>query len=487
MRPHSRRRFLAGMAAGLSIAPFSTISRAVAEGSPAQTLRAERRIIEVQGQAADAFGLHNQRGTAGLSIAVNEPFRVRLENRIGSPTLIHWHGLTPPWEQDGMPGMPTAALETGESRNYEFPLREAGTFWMHSHLGLQEQALLAAPLIVHDPEELTTDRQDVVVMLHDFSFRPAEEILVALNAAGHGMTGASGIPVAPDEHADHGTDPESGSMSGMMVHANDIDFDAYLANDRTLDDPEIVPVERSGRVRLRIVNAAAATNFHIDTGELVASLIAVDGRNVAAIEGSRFPLAISQRIDFEVTIPKTGGSFPILALREGDRARTGIVLATAGAATSRLSALSELSAGFLDLELEHRIRAASPLAERPADRRLTADLTGGHGDYRWGVDLRDRSGSGPVTVARGERIEIAFRNRTGMSHPMHLHGHGFQIVAIGEHRFRGARRDTLLVPPASTVTIAFDADNPGRWMLHCHHLYHMAAGMVTLLDYREVT
>ncbi|MEX2201906.1 MAG: multicopper oxidase family protein [Dongiaceae bacterium] len=463
------------------------MSRAIAEGSSAQILRAERRIIEVHGRAADAFGLHNGQGTAGLSIALNEPFRVRLENRIGSPTLIHWHGLTPPWEQDGMPGMPAAALETDESRDYEFPLHEAGTFWMHSHLGLQEQALLAAPLIVHDPEELAIDRQDVVVMLHDFSFRPAEEILLALNAGGHGMAGASGIPATPDEHAGHAMDLESSSMSGMMVHANDIDFDAYLANDRTLDDPEIVPVERSGRIRLRIVNAAAATNFHIDTGELVASLIAVDGRNIAAIAGSRFPLAISQRIDLEITVPKTGGSFPILALREGDTARTGIVLATAGAATSRLSGLAELSAGFLDLEIEQRMQAATPLAEQPADRRLTADLFGGHGDYRWGVDLRDRSGSGPVTAARGERIEVAIRNRTGMSHPMHLHGHGFQVVAIGEQRFRGARRDTLLVPPETTVTIAFDADNPGRWMLHCHHLYHMAAGMVALLDYREAT
>ena len=487
MTPCSRRRFLAGIAAGLSMAPFSSIPRAIAEGNPVQVLRAERRVIEVHGRAADAFGLQNGHGTSGLSVAVNQPFRVRLENRIGSPTLIHWHGLTPPWEQDGMPGMPAAPLEIDESRDYEFPLHEAGTFWMHSHLGLQEQALLAAPLIVHDPEELSIDRQDVVVMLHDFSFRPAEELLVALSAGGHGMAGASGIPAIPDQHAGHAMDPENSSMGGMMVHANDIDFDAYLANDRTLDDPEIVPVERSGRVRLRIVNAAAATNFLIDTGELVASLIAVDGRNIAALAGSRFPLAISQRIDLDVTIPKTGGSFPILALREGDTARTGIVLATAGAAIARLSGLAELSAGFLDLDFEHRMQATAPLAERPADRHLTADLTGGHGDYRWGVELRDRSGSGTAAVARGERIEIALRNRTAMSHPMHLHGHGFQIVAIGEHRFRGARRDTLLVPPASSVTIAFDADNPGRWMLHCHHLYHMAAGMVTLLDYRETT
>jgi FtsP/CotA-like multicopper oxidase with cupredoxin domain len=469
------------------MAPFASVPRAIAAIHPSRTLRAERRVIEVHGRAAEVFGLQNEHGKAGLSFVVDEPFNVRLKNRIGHPTLIHWHGLTPPWEQDGMPGMPAAPLESEESRDYEFPLQEAGTFWMHSHLGLQEQALLAAPLIVRDPDELAIDRQDVVVMLHDFSFRPAEEILLALETDGHDMAGGSGTPAAPDVHAGHMMNPDNGATSGMMVHANDIEFDAYLANDRTLDDPEIVPVERAGRVRLRIVNAAAATNFFIDTGELVASLVAVDGRNIAAIGGSRFPLAISQRIDLEVTVPKAGGSFPILALREGDVARTGIVLATAGAATSRLSGLAEKPAGLLDLDFEHRMQAVAPLAERRADRRLTADLFGGHGDYRWGVDLRDRSGSGPTTVARGERIEIALRNRTGMSHPMHLHGHGFQIVAIGEHRFRGTRRDTVLVPPASTVTIAFDADNPGQWMLHCHHLYHMAAGMVALLDYREVT
>jgi FtsP/CotA-like multicopper oxidase with cupredoxin domain len=474
------------------MAPFASIPLAIAATHPSRILRAERRVIEVHGRAADVFGLQNEHGGAGLSFAVDEPFNVRLDNRIGRPTLIHWHGLTPPWEQDGMPGMPAGPLESDESRDYEFPLQEAGTFWMHSHLGLQEQALLAAPLIVRDPDESAIDRQDVVVMLHDFSFRPAEELLLALNTEGHGMTGGAGTSATPDVHAGHMMDPDSGSTSGMMdeagmmIHANDIEFDAYLANDRTLDDPEIVPVERAGRVRLRIVNAAAATNFYIDTGELVASLIAVDGRAIRAIGGSRFPLAISQRIDLEVTVPKSGGSFPILALREGDPARTGIVLATAGAATSRLSGLAEKTAGFLDLDFEHRMQAATPLAERRADRRLTADLLGGHGDYRWGVDLRDRSGSGSIKIVRGERIEIALRNRTGMSHPMHLHGHGFQIVAIGEHRFRGARRDTVLVPPASTVTIAFDADNPGRWMLHCHHLYHMAAGMISLIDYRDV-
>ncbi|MEX0809207.1 MAG: multicopper oxidase family protein [Dongiaceae bacterium] len=492
MKPRSRRAFLAHGAAFVATLPIAALPGALIAQMPIRVLRAERRVIEIDGRAADVFALRDEKGNHGLIFDRNEPFRVQLENRIGSPTLVHWHGLTPPWEQDGMPDLPFAPLSHGETRLYDFPLHEAGTYWMHSHLGLQKQALLAAPLIVRDPDEAAIDRQEVVIMLHDFSFRPAEEILASLESGGHMMAADGSMASSSDPHAGHemgnGVDPmaEMGETSPMMLHANDVNFDAYLANDRTLGDPEIVTVERAGRVRLRIVNAAAATNFFIDTGALPTSLVAVDGRDVRPIAGTRFPVAMSQRIDLDIATPAGGGAFPILALREGDRARTGIVLATAGAAVAKLSGLADEVAALLDLGLEHRIEAAAPLPERMVDRQLTVDLVGGDGDYRWGLDLRDGDEGSRIEIERGERVEMVFRNRTGMSHPMHLHGHGFQIVAIGNHRFAGARRDTVLVPPASSVAVAFDADNPGRWMLHCHHLYHMAAGMMTMLDYRGI-
>jgi FtsP/CotA-like multicopper oxidase with cupredoxin domain len=87
------------------------------------------------------------------------------------------------------------------------------------------------------------------------------------------------------------------------------------------------------------------------------------------------------------------------------------------------------------------------------------------------------------TVKQGERIEVTMRNMTGMAHPMHLHGHYFKIVGIGNARIDGAFRDTALVPPSETVTIMFDANNPGTWALHCHHLYHMNSGMMGTVAY----
>ena len=78
-----------------------------------------------------------------------------------------------------------------------------------------------------------------------------------------------------------------------------------------------------------------------------------------------------------------------------------------------------------------------------------------------------------LPVAKGERVELVFVNQTPMPHPMHLHGHEFQVVEIDSARFPGAVRDTILVPPGRRIVVAFDAENPGWWALHCHLLYHL--------------
>jgi FtsP/CotA-like multicopper oxidase with cupredoxin domain len=92
--------------------------------------------------------------------------------------------------------------------------------------------------------------------------------------------------------------------------------------------------------------------------------------------------------------------------------------------------------------------------------------------------------SNDLQVREGERVLIEMRNLSMMTHPMHLHGHHFQIVGINGQAISGAMRDTVFVPHMTSVTFAFDAVNPGKaWAFHCHHLYHMAAGMMTTIGY----
>lgn len=500
----TRRDFLATTAAAV-VAPATMSSVGRAEES-AIVLRAESRTIEVNGKAATMLQIGRPDGVWGVTTEAGRRYRVSLENHLGEPTLVHWHGLTPPYRQDGVPDVSQPALEPGGVYAYDFPLATPGTFWMHSHFGFQEQRLMAAPLVIRDPAEAGLDEQEVVVMLHDFTFRDPDEILAGLRAGGehggmdmdmgmdeaagdgHGEAGGmAGMEMAGMEMASGGvggTTMGDMTMGGMTMDLNDVEFDAYLANDRTLADPEVVRVEPGGRVRLRIINAAAGTNFFLGLGGLEGDLVAVDGLPVEPVRGRRFPLAIAQRLDIRLALPAGQGAYPVFAYREGDTARTGIVLATSGARIERLADHAEHMAPPVGLDLERRLAAARPLDPRPADRTHVIELTGSMKGYIWGLNGVTFDNHTPLELRAGERVELAFHNRTMMAHPMHMHGVPFQVVEIGGERFQGAMRDTVLVPAnGGRVTVAFDAVNPGTWVMHCHNLYHMAAGMMTTLTY----
>ena len=332
----SRRGFIAASAA---LAASTALPRFAFGQVAPLTLTATTRVLEIDGKAATVYGLTNAAGGQGLILDPGQQFRVDLTNALDVETIIHWHGQLPPNAQDGVPNLPMPLLKTGEMRSFDYA-PNPGTHWMHSHMPVQEMNLLAAPLIVRSPEDVAVDRQEVVMFLHDFSFRAAEEVLAEITAgvAGHDMSAMGETGTAETDNGgddatagmDHsGMDMSGGNMggvdmSGMAMDLNDFNFDAYLANDRTLSDPEVIAVEKGGHERLRIVNAASATTFWIDTG-VPARLVAVDGHAIVPMPGTRFGMAMAQRLDIEIDLPGDG-AFPVLALREGARERTGLIL-----------------------------------------------------------------------------------------------------------------------------------------------------------------
>jgi len=492
-----RRNFLKATVTGLAGVAAAPLLRfpawaedAVPASANATVLKAVSRSLDINGKAANVFGLVQDNGAQGVTLNAGANFDVTLRNELADPTLIHWHGMLPPWPMDGVPDTPAPLLKAGESRGYLFPVADAGTYWMHAHT-LQEQNLLAAPLIVRSAADTKADEQEVVILLHDFSFTPAADLLAKLKktSGGMGMKMDSMNMGGMDQtmmtaHMAHtrqitASMKPGGGMAGMgVMELNDIQYDAYLANDRTLADPQVVAVEKGGRVRLRIINGATATAFTIDTGRLGGELIAVDGQDVVRVKGTSFPLVMGQRLDIRLTLPKDGGAFPVFALREGGTERAGVILATAGAQVAKTPMLGDRKGPVIDLALESRLKAAMPLAQRSPDRRYAVRLVGNMSGYEWAMDGADN-----LKVSKGQRVEIAMLNMSMMTHPMHLHGHRFQVVSIDGQTVNGAVRDTVAVPPMSTVTIAFDANNTGQWAFHCHHLYHMATGMMSFVDY----
>jgi FtsP/CotA-like multicopper oxidase with cupredoxin domain len=485
----TRRQILASGVAMAGAITFLPIARAPAAPGPRTAklrLTAGTRTLAVNGKPARVFALIGPNGKPGITLSPGERFHVDLVNRVGTSTIIHWHGQLPPWTQDGFPWAQTPPIVAGDTRSYDYaPI--AGTYWMHSHQGMQEQSLMSAPLIVHSAEDMRADRQEVVLMLHDFSFHTPEELLAGLtksNASQNEMP-KSGMGNNMNMDSMSMAPGSMGTMnmgSGMAMDLNDIDYEAFLANDRTLADPEVIRTEAGGRVQLRLINAASATQFWIDLGALTGTVVSVDGHPVRPVRSTRLPLAIAQRLDVLIDLPGNG-AYPILAQVEGKRAHTGIVLAASGAPVSHLATEAGENAPPVGLSLEHRLEALTPLPARAPDLTHRVILGGSMAPYAWSLNGEYWPNVTPLMIATGQRVAIEMLNQTMMPHPMHLHGHAFQVVAINDTPLAGAVRDTVLVPPMGSITIAFDADNPGRWALHCHNLYHMMTGMMTEVRY----
>src|SRR5258705_13539736 len=178
----TRRQILASSVAMAAAIPFLTKERAAAAPEPqtaALRLTAGTRTLAVNGKPAREFGLIGPNGNPGITLSPGERFHVNLVNQAGTSTILHWHGQLPPWRQDGFPWPQTPPIPAGDTHSYDYaPI--AGTYWMQPHQGMQEQSLMTAPPIVGHAQDMRADRQEVVLMLHDFSFRTPDELLAGL-------------------------------------------------------------------------------------------------------------------------------------------------------------------------------------------------------------------------------------------------------------------------------------------------------------------
>lgn len=424
------------------------------------TLTPMPQTIIVDDKGYERYFLQIGGGKKVLILNKGDEFNVVVKNELPDPTCIHWHGLIVPYTQDGVPFVSQLPIDPQKSYPYHFKLIQSGTYWMHSHFGLQEQRLLAAPLILLDPENPIQEDQDLIMMLEDFSFTDPHTLFYQL------------------QHQ-----KKKAQMGPDLV---EIDYDAYLANQRTLSDPEVIYVNPGSSIYLRIINGSSSTNFFIHLGELEAEAVAVDGNPIVPLKGNQFELANAQRVDVRFLIPLKESAYPIIAIGEGTDKQAGIILATPDADIPNLSEKAASTAPALSYSQEKELRALHPLLPKPIDRRLNVVLGGSMIPYVWTMNGQAWPHHTPLMVKEGERVEITFTNPTTMSHPMHLHGHVVQVKEIDGLLLNGAMRDTVLIKPGSTVKVEFDATNPGIWAFHCHLLYHRVAGMFTTLNYEDV-
>lgn len=444
--------------------------------------------ITIHHKSSQVFDIIDDHGHRGYEGEKGQDFDVILKNRTPVPITIHWHGLILPNDQDGVAFVTQLPIPPGKSQHYHFPLLQSGTYWMHSHYKLYEQELQAAPLIIHDANDPYQQYKSITILLQDFSFTNPEKIFAGLKSSPMKMPHASG----------------AGSTMKMPVDLNDVNYDAFLANRKTLDDPDIIAVTPNETVRLRIINASAASNYWIHTDPLIGQLIAVDGQLIQPIKDSSFQIAIAQRLDILLTIPghqqtakqhnnnNTEQTYPVLAQVEGTRKQSGVLLVTsqthANSSVQKFNFLAANNSPPMNDEQELKLHPLQSIKEKPKPitKVLHYSLEGNMQQYIWTINNQAWPHVTPLIINKGDQVAMVFNNQTSMSHPMHLHGHIFQVTEInGKPIQNGPWHDTILVLPHTTKTIVFTANNPGIWPMHCHVLYHQEAGMMTTTNYKD--
>lgn len=396
-----------------------------------------------------------------------------LHNQLPDPSTIHWHGIRLPNAMDGVPGLTQAPVAPGQRFPYRFALPDAGTYWYHPHWGTPEQVErgLAGALIVEDDAPPPVDL-DLVWLLDDWR----------LDA--------------------------NGRIAENFYNFHDVAHAGRLGQRLTVNGQvDLVQALQSGqRIRLRLINAANARIFALSLEGLSAWLIARDGIPAATAvpwEGELL-LGPGMRTDFIIDASKPGRHVLKDSYGRGERALATLEVsgkASAARPAPQPAQREPLPEPDLARALEQRMllgggamsRDGWPqesTAEREARRqrqlqgsREASPVWTINGQAHMSHDREHAAHASEFRVPRGGSVRLTFENNTAWWHPMHLHGHHFRVLSRnGEPLPERPWRDTVLMAPRDRVEVAFVAENPGYWLIHCHVLEHHAGGLGTMFE-----
>jgi FtsP/CotA-like multicopper oxidase with cupredoxin domain len=440
---------------------------------------------DLAGRLVETWAYQGELPGPTIRVSQGDTLAVTVQNGLPDDTTVHWHGIAIRNASDGAPDITQPPIEPGQSFSTTFVVPHAGTYWYHTHVGVQLDRGLYGALIVTDPADPGVDVDEVIILddWFDGIAGTPDEALVAL-AASHGggpmppmpaMQGGAAVPGA----VAHGLLPATPMLSPALGGvAGAISYPLHLVNGRSPGDRPTYRAAPGDRVRLRFINAGSDTAYRIAVGGHQLTVTHADGHPVQPVGVDTLIIGMGERYD--VTFVARSGVWPVHAAAEGKPGAAVAVLRTSDSAVSKAPPLNvapgELSGRRLSYA-QLRPTAGTALPAREPDQQFVVTLTGGvrgkDGVFFWSLG----GDAERLRVHEGDRVRITMVNHSPAFHPMHLHGHIFGVVGPG------ARKDTVNVLPGQTVRIDVDADNPGDWMYHCHNTYHSVMGMMTTLTY----
>jgi CopA family copper-resistance protein len=548
-------------------------------------LTVAHQMQQIDGKPFHSIGINGTVPAPLIRLKEGQTARLIVDNRLDEETSLHWHGLLVPPEMDGVPGVSFPGIKARSRFEYRFPVVQAGTYWYHSHSGLQEQMGLYGPIVIDPagPDPVAFDREHVILLADHSQMHPHAIFRKLKQQPGYfnfqkqtlaGLLAGRDQPLA-----------ERVSWGGMRMDPADISdvtgsTYSYVVNGHGPEDNWTALFRPGERVRLRLINASAMTNFNVRIPGLKLTVVQADGLNVRPVVVDELQIAVAETYDVVVTpedraytfvgeaVDRSGMARATLAPREGmvaevpplrrrplvshkdmgmdhgagtsggggmDHSAHGGMAGMdhsahgGGAAAIGHSAHGGGMAGMKpggsmkmrdpanapQVEMGPGVQMISPMPTdrtgepgqglegvghkvlvyrdlmaldrnpdvRAPSREMEIHLTANMERYMWSFDgVKLNAVDKPFAFRKDERVRVTLVNDTMMAHPIHLHGHFFELVTgHGDH---APRKHTVNVLPGGKVTFDVTTDAVGDWAFHCHMLYHMHAGMMQVVTVR---
>jgi FtsP/CotA-like multicopper oxidase with cupredoxin domain len=436
------------------------------------TLTAQETNVNLKDGVSMAVWTYN--GTVpGQEIRVvqGDFVQVELKNNLKEPVTIHWHGYPLNSAMDGVPGYNQDAVKPGETFTYEFSADVAGTYWYHSHQESSKQVDkgLYGALIVLPKDQPRPDR-DYTLILDEWMENPVEE-----------MGSMSGMDMSQNEPKDPVMEEED-----MMAYA----YDIYTVNGKSGALIEPLQAKKGDVVRLRFINAGYRSHgIHIPGQDI--KVISTDGQDIngaGVIKDQILMIAPGERYDVEFTVASEE-SFVIDAHDENaynDQIKIPVNVVD-GNGTIREEDLAAEYPSFDFVNYGTATDAQFTLNQSfdvDYNVELGTDITNG---LKYTINGKVFSELPTLKLKTGDMVKFTYYNNSKVNHPMHLHGHFFQVLSRDGIPLTGAPiiKDTIMVKPGEKIEVAFKADNTGKWVQHCHELHHATAGMMQGIEYTD--
>ena len=487
------------------------------------------KTVNYSGKERPAMSINNSIPGPTLYFKEGDIARINVKNNMDINTSIHWHGLLLPNREDGVPYLTTPPIKPGTVYTYEFPISHSGTYWYHSHTGLQEQVGVYGSIVI-EPIEQRTDIElpevEEVIVISDWTDQNPQEVLRDLKRGSEYQEFKKGnmqtvLGVIKNKAIIDNLKRSLRRMPPMDI--SDVAYDAFLIN----GEPQSNLKVESGKVRLRIINAGGASYFYLNYAGGNMQVVAADGVDVEPFDTDRILIAIAETYDVIVEVPEDG-SYEFRATAQDGSGHASLFIGEGEKVTAQgipkpnlykmdhsqmmdhsMHDNNESDSMHMDhskkMDMDHhmyhdtmgmkmsddprpmppykKLRSTQPttLPKQNKTREVVLNLTGDMERYVWSINGKTLNEDDKILIQKGENVRFILNNTTMMHHPMHLHGHFFRV--INEQGEYSPLKHTVDVPPLGTTVIEFEANEEKDWFFHCHVLYHMKAGMSRIVSY----